>query len=315
MKKKTSRFKWIVLALVGTAMLIPIIMGIVLAVLPSAIVSAPNSGLKESDLPGLPSTELHELGVDRDLRFHFGDPPVSVSLWVIEPEREPRGTVLVLHGIRSDKSSQLGMGRRLANEGYRAVLVDLRGHGGTTGEFITYGVLESADIERMLDRLDAVGLLSGRVGVIGVSYGGAIALQAAGRDDRIRAVVAVAAFSSMREAVPGYVKHKIPLIGSLISRSAINKAIDEAGALAGFDPDAASPLRMCRSSSAHMLFIHGSHDTQIPASHSRALKQAVGDRGKIVLIQGGTHDSVTGDQTGRVARESLAWFEAWLDQP
>jgi alpha-beta hydrolase superfamily lysophospholipase len=55
-----------------------------------------------------------------------------MSLCIIEPAEAARGTVLVLHGIRSDKTWLAGLAKQVAGEGYRAVLPDLRGHGRST---------------------------------------------------------------------------------------------------------------------------------------------------------------------------------------
>ena len=110
------------------------------------------------------------------------------------PEAALKGTILFLHGLALQKETCGFWAYQIAAAGYRAVLVDLRGHGQSTGDWLTYGVVESRDIVRVIDRLDEKGLLAGKVGLFGESYGAAVALQTAARDDRVRAVVALAAF-------------------------------------------------------------------------------------------------------------------------
>ena len=63
---------------------------------------------------------------------------------------------------------------------------------------------------------------------------------------------------------------------------------------------------------ARLLFIHGSRDTQVPASHSRRLAQAAGTRGELMLIPNGSHDSLLSDASGHVRRDSAAFFARWL---
>src|SRR5688572_24465227 len=165
------------------------------------IATAPNHGraiiTNEDDLPGdLPPgcSALH-------LRCDAGSPPASLSAWVIDPaprgpgeEPSPRGTVLLLHGFYRNKRGMLRFARPLLEDGYRTVLVDLRGHGRSTGEYVGYGAFEAKDLSDLIDRLDRSAMLRRPVGVFGISYGAAVAIQLAGVDPRVRSVVAVAPF-------------------------------------------------------------------------------------------------------------------------
>ena len=71
---------------------------------------------------------------------------------------------------------------RLAEDGWRCVLVDLRGHGKTNGRRIYFGVQEARDLGQLLDRLARDGELAGPVAVVGESYGAALALRWKGED-------------------------------------------------------------------------------------------------------------------------------------
>ncbi|HSW45375.1 MAG TPA: alpha/beta fold hydrolase [Phycisphaerae bacterium] len=123
------------------------------------IVCAPNyqKTLLPADDPGV--GELRSLGVDRQLRIEVGPPPASLSAWIIERKtdeassaQESRGTILMLHGIHGNKRHMLGMSDTLAMHGFRCVLVDLRGHGRSSGDWFTYGVQESKDLSQVLEK-------------------------------------------------------------------------------------------------------------------------------------------------------------------
>jgi hypothetical protein len=115
----------------------------------SAIVNAPNRGLPS------PPTRA------RELRVAVGPPSATLSLEIMDAAT-PSATVFVLHGIRDEKESMRGWGRMLADAGFRAVLLDLRGHGRSTGDWLSYGVVESRDLARALDSMEAQGLASSR---------------------------------------------------------------------------------------------------------------------------------------------------------
>jgi alpha-beta hydrolase superfamily lysophospholipase len=245
-----------------------------------------------------------------------GPPAASLAVWCFQPASAPRGTVLVFHGIRDSKWSQVGTGAHLARLGYVAVLVDSRGHGRSSGRHLTYGVRESRDAVQVLDRLKKEGLLALPVGALGFSYGGAVALQLAARDPRVKAVVSVATFSSLRQTMRDYVVYHLPGIGRVLPTDAQMAAgLAEAGRQAAFDPAATDNVAAAGYTSARLLIVHGAEDTKIPPSHARDICAAAGRRCRLLVMPNEDHDSIFGDRQGVVKQEMKAWFSRWLRQP
>lgn len=292
-----------------------------------AVVMAPNQG-RGNPLPRDKAAESNtRLGDGRELLVPVGPPPATLSVWVIEPEvtrgspgtdaaasrptLSPRGTILLLHGIRGRKAHMAGMGRTLARLGFRTVLVDLRGHGQSSGDYLTYGVVESRDLSQLLDALQEKGLLTRPVGVYGASYGAATSIMLAGDDPRIEAAVAVAPFSSLHDIAPRYIRRYLTF-GRLLSDAWIANAVRSGGQIAGFDTKAASPIDAIRRAKGHVLLIHGKADDHIPCTHSQRL-QAAGPPGtRLVLVDGENHNSIMWDRSGIMTKETVAWFEEWL---
>lgn len=98
-------------------------------------------------------------------------PAGHVAGWFV-PGQRGQGAVLLLHGVRSDRTQMLGRARFLNRAGYAALLVDLQAHGESTGERITFGAREAAGVGAALDflRRQSPGE---RVAVVGVSLGAA----------------------------------------------------------------------------------------------------------------------------------------------
>lgn len=84
-----------------------------------------------------------------------------------------------------DQFSMLPWALRLAQDGWRCVLVDLRGHGKSTGRRIYFGTVETFDLAQLLDTLEARGEAQAPVKVLGESYGAALALRWAVADPRV----------------------------------------------------------------------------------------------------------------------------------
>ncbi|MFN0134551.1 MAG: alpha/beta hydrolase [Phycisphaerae bacterium] len=305
-----------------------------------AMVRAPNQHLRMENLPATSELLLAANGVDREMRVAVGPPTASLSVWIIEPKgaakdaaraelrnaatadsknvvaneprgpNEPRGTVLVLHGIMARKDWMLGVGRKLAENGYRAVLVDLRGHGKSSGDWITYGVVETRDLQQVLDALDREELLAGPVGVYGASFGAACAIQLAGADSRVRAVVAVAPFQSLDAVLPPAAREFVPFGESLISDEILTKAKRRAANLADFDPSQADTLAAIRKTHARILIIHGRDDGKIPVSQSEKLAEAGPSGTRLLVLDREGHYSIMMDGSGVLMRETVGWFGA-----
>ena len=331
MNGKGVRFRrWLAAALVAAAMLGFVLLNGCTHWLARSIVWGPNTDRFVDPARDPSEDALARLGVDRQLRVEAGPPAASLSLWVVDPpgapaaatrpatspatRPAPRGTVLVLHGINDRKDSMLGVGRQFAARGYRSVLVDLRAHGRSGGQWLSFGAVEARDLSQVLDALDSAGLLAGPVGVFGPSFGGGVAVQFAGRDERVKAAVSVCGFTSMRDVTPRVFRMYAPApFKWLMLDSSIQQAVTEAGRVGGFDPDEADALRAIRRTEARVLLIHGRRDAKIPPRHSERLHAAAPDRSRLLLLDGEDHDSILAGDAGRVViAEAAAWFDQWL---
>jgi alpha-beta hydrolase superfamily lysophospholipase len=139
----------------------------------------------------------------------------------------------------------------------------------------------------------------------GASYGAATAIEWAGRDPRVRAVVAVAPFASLRDVVPGYLPLPLPSIF-------LNRAIDLAGRRGRFDPDRASPLLANEETSAAVLLVHGSADQKISVEQSHRILAAGRNHTTLVVVEGMGHDDVMSSPGANMSERAPAWFDAHL---
>lgn len=279
-----------------------------------AIGMAPNATVWSMGPPSAPPAELLARG-GRVFRSRLVSGHGSLAAWVVEPPGEhPKGTILLLHGVRMDKRASVPVALALCDAGYRALLVDLPGHGESAGRYLTYGPGEARDVSAMLDALAESGLRLGPVGAYGFSYGAAVAIDLASRDPRVRGVVAVSPFASLREVVRDYRRKYLPEAVRFVPDRWFQQAVDDAAWFVGFDPDVSAPVSAIGTSLAPTLLIHGDADTQVPLRHSQALMRAAAGRAKLLVLHGASHDSMPVDTTHRVRNEAVAWFDARLRQ-
>jgi alpha-beta hydrolase superfamily lysophospholipase len=191
---------------------------------------------------------------------------IKLSAYLIKSKTEtPKGTIILLHGIRSNKNHFLGLSTFLAENGYNSVALDLRAHGDSEGQFCTFGVFEKKDVQKLVDYLiDKENLKN--IGVWGQSLGGAVAIQSMGFDKRISFGVIESTFTDYQTIVNDYFNlHAgfsfLPFSNYLSSRAAT---------IAEFDADDAKPIKYCKNINQPILIVHGNKDKRIDISYGRA---------------------------------------------
>jgi len=226
------------------------------------------------------------------------------------PRLEPKGTIVLLHGFWLSREAVLHWAIHLAQAGYRTVPVDLRGHGASTGPWVTFGARETGDLAAVLTELQRQGLAENRIGVLGISYGAAIGLLWAAHDERIGPVVALEPYSDPRIAIRQYARAMLsPAVNRSLSDRTIASATTRAARLAGFAweqvevDDAVARLR------SPVLLIHGAADTVIPPDHSRRLRDVAPEGSRLIETPGDDHFSLSMRLDG-LSAEVVAWFDA-----
>ncbi len=216
---------------------------------------------------------------------------IEIDVWVIKarPPKDktdwtgPKGTVLLLHPLMTNKLWFQPLGSLLARRGWDVVLPDLRAHGRSGGEFITWGVREKHDLHMVMTALIADGTVSDRIYVCGASLGGLVALQYAALDRRVRGVMAIAPPASLRTIG----RRMLPFE----SEKDYDEALWKAGALAGFDPDGASGVRAAAALTCPLILAHGLLDLIVPYSHSQAIYKAAHEPKKLITLPFQGHDA------------------------
>lgn len=112
----------------------------------------------------------------------------------------PTGQTLVLaHGYGSNKSDMLAWAEPF-HDRYNLVLFDFRNHGQSSGDQTTVGVRESTDLRAVIDWLEET-MAPTAIAVLGVSMGGATAIDEAAADDRVSAVILDSTHATLANAL------------------------------------------------------------------------------------------------------------------
>lgn len=171
-----------------------------------------------------------------------------------------KAIVVVLHGITACKETALPCAKMLADAGYASLLLDLRAHGESDGEYCTFGYYEKNDLHAVADTLAS--RCPGRpIGIWGESLGGAIALQAMALDTRYRFGVVASTFDEFEKTA---IEYEADWLFGLRSRWLARHVLQKSGAIAHFDPFAVKPVVAAAQIDRPVMFIHGDKDARIP---------------------------------------------------
>jgi pimeloyl-ACP methyl ester carboxylesterase len=231
------------------------------------------------------STNWLKHGMTRtEFDFH-ADVPGQTNLWT----STPRGTLILLHGYGLAQFSMAPWALRLAEEGWRCVLVDLRGHGKSTGRQIYYGLQEVHDLGQLLDQLEWDGNIKEPVAAMGESYGAVMALRWKMVDPRVGPVVAIAPYASLSNAVMNLRQEYADWMPKTILRAGLNQLPVVLGTTAG-ELDTTSALNkypICA------LFVAGGKDKIMPEADVEQLRNMAALGSELLVVPDATHETVT----------------------
>jgi pimeloyl-ACP methyl ester carboxylesterase len=253
-----------------------------------------------------------------DVTFRAAD-GVALSGWWV-PAREPRGTVVLVHGLNRSRIEMVKKTPFLHARGWNALLFDLRHHGASGGDTSSFGHFEKQDVHAAAEwarrkmigspsrEVETGGRIwsSGPVVLWGVSLGGASAALAAAEDPTVAALVCDSSYRSLRDTVD----HHVTLARTwrwwmrLVPRWPVGaEVLYWIGRRGGFDVDAVDVRAAAgRLSGRPALFVCNSGDTRMPAEIAFDLKAAAGNRARVLVVPGNSHGGAWRDGTAAYER-------------
>ena len=217
----------------------------------------------------------------------------------------PRGTVVLLHGYGVAQFAMAPWALRLAQEGWRCVVVDLRGHGKSTGRRIYFGVHEARDLSQLLDALAHDGQLALPVAAIGESYGAALALRWKTVEPRLGRVVAIAPYAELSNAVLNICRE----YAGCLPQAFVKAGLKQLPSLLMVEPGQLDTTRVLARSPVAALFAVGTEDKITPVADVRKLYQEAAPGSQLVVVPEATHEAVT-YYFNDLVPPVLAWLKA-----
>lgn len=205
---------------------------------------------------------------------------IEINAYIV-PNPQARGNVLILHGMHGmDATSLFDYASFIYQAGFSPVVVDMRAHGKSGGESLSFGYLEPLDVRAVVEYLDQDHRFAHRPVILyGLSMGGSTALNTAAAYQGIDGVVAISPFYSIqnqvqdymaRDGAPGFfIKSFMPYV-NLVLRFKF-----------GISPGKESPGQLVRAlRDIPVLIAHGEEDSQTAFYQGEKLYQATASANK-----------------------------------
>jgi len=286
--------RWLILICACGALLV----GFVGTWLAGTVLTAPapqSTGNLPSDLAGTPVQFPSASGA-------------TIKGWFI-PGKKGAGAIVLMHGVRANRLSMLDRARFLSQADYAVLLFDFQAHGESTGEHITFGYLESMDAQAAVSflRSSAPGE---KIGVIGVSMGGAAALLASPPLD-VNAMVLEMVYPTIDQAISnrltmrlgGWASSLTPLLSWQLKPRL------------GIGAEALRPIDHIGRISSPKLLIAGAEDQHTTLAESRQMFEAASEPKELWVVSAAKHVDLYSLNKKEYEQHIMSFFDKYLRSP
>ncbi len=220
------------------------------------------------------------------------------------PAPEAKGAVILCHGHPANRTEMLPEARLLHDAGFHVLLFDFRAMGDSEGKVCTLGANEILDltgaIDFLLSREEMQGL---KLGVFGLSMGGAVSLMTTALDARIHAVATHGAFATLENAIHSratlFSGPFAPITGALAHRIGRHWIPEQ---------DITPYSAISQISPRPVLLLHGGRDNIISSYNAELLFYEAEEPKQMVILPKSYHVSVDASEQEVYNRHVLDFF-------
>ncbi len=242
-----------------------------------------------------------------EIRFPARDGLMLGGWWI--PAKDSPRTVVFLHGHGGSMDPDVQYAPALHAAGFNVMMFDFRGHGRSQGDFVSMGYFERQDVSGAVDWLAARGLE--RIGLLGFSMGGCVAMLTAPLVPQVRAIVSDGGPARLTSAIVGRQTelHVPRWVGRPIAWLAVVFTSWRLGA----NLFAYEPIRWVgKVAPRPVFFIHGGRDPYLAPGEFEALVAAAREPKQVWRVADAPHREVDLTAPEEYRRRLVEFFERWL---
>lgn len=190
--------------------------------------------------------------------------------WWLQAPIKGGGAVILMHGVWNNRLYMVRRAQVLRANGFSVLLFDLQAHGESDGRRITFGRLEARGAADAVDFVHRT-LPDERIGVIGVSLGGAAAVLG-DRPLQIDALVLESVYPDINAALTNRLRTGLGLVFRPVLAPLLSPVFQWLlPPVLGATPDELRPIDRIATIAAPLLLAAGTDDDRTTLAESRAL--------------------------------------------
>jgi len=250
-----------------------------------------------------PIVSWGELEADR-LRTRDGH---ELGAWLVRG-KEDAPSVLLLHGNRGSRKKCLDRAALLASHGCAVLLVSLRAHGDSTGEFNDIGYSARHDVVAAIDFLEKQRPAHPII-VHGTSMGAAAAVFASGElAHRVHGYVLECPYADLKTAVWNRIENALPPVFDWVTYQGLvlvsPLVVPELERISTVGAIPATPLDI------PILILAGAQDRRARPEEARALLNRVKSHATLMMFPGADHGKLHVTDLGRYKQAVLGFVQS-----
>ena len=214
------------------------------------------------------------------------DDHLKLHSYEIKNEVETNKWVIAIHGYMNEGKGMITGAQHFYDMGYNVLVVDLRGHGTSEGDYIGMGWDDRLDIVKWIDYLVQKNQDS-QIVLYGLSMGAATVMMTTGEElpSNVKCAIEDCGYTSVWDEFAAQLKD----LFNLPTFPALNAANLVTRIRAGYNLKEASSVEQVKKSKTPTLFIHGDEDTFVPYSMLDTVYEAANCEKEKLVIEGAKH--------------------------
>ncbi len=213
--------------------------------------------------------------------------------WLI-PVEQPKGTVVLFHGYAGWKGELLPAAEAFRALGYRTLLIDFPGSGGSEGDDTTIGYREAQDVRAVYDYARQQ-FAEKKLTLYGFSMGAAAIMRAVDMYDLAPdALVLGCPFSTMRETVHN--RFRMLGVPPVVFADLL---VLWGGVQHGYWAFSHNPVDYAERITIRTLLLYGQRDQRVTLAETEQIYQALAGPKRLVVFERADHESYAGHDPQR----------------
>jgi fermentation-respiration switch protein FrsA (DUF1100 family) len=195
--------------------------------------------------------------------------------------------ILLLHGVRANRTSMINRALFLKDLGYSVLLIDFQAHGETPGDQITFGYRESANVKAAINFLKQSKHCT-KIAAIGTSLGGAATLLGE-QPAQVDALILESVYPTIEQAVYDRLNARI---GKFLARIFAPLLYEQLPLRLHIQLDQLHPIDSVKQLRSPVFIISGTADKHTTASETEQLFNTAPEPKLLWLIKGADHEDL-----------------------